>query len=189
MQHYPYIASFIAGFFAEEILVFLGFLSGHHLISFWSVLFYGILGILVLDSSVFAFGRTLIFRRLLRSRNLIRKKRKKIAWIKKVTHQNIFLSLLLTKFIYGPRMLIVAYYALGGMSYKKFLSKDILAVLLWSAIMMPLAWMAGRGILSSFNVVKHIETTLMVAALFVIVFFVLERFVISKMLKKFGLKF
>ncbi len=175
LLHYPKVMAFGAGILAEELLLFLSFLSGHNLIDFKTVLIFGFLGAMVIDSIYYFIARSSFFKKYIENRM---KSIRSIGLIKKIdkfANHNIFITLFLSKFIYGPRTIVILNFASNGMKYRKFLYNDVLAMLLWYILLPPLAWAAGHGLISSYGAVKEIEKTIGIAILFMIaIYFITE---------------
>ncbi len=186
LQGYPILSGFLAGFLAEELLVILGFLAGQDIIPFWIVFFSGLLGIFCIDSLYFLFGRIKKFHNPIAKRINSSRYSKIAGKIGKLTNNNKFFSLFLSKFIYGPRMIIIIYFAFNNMPYRKFVFYEISALLLWASLVMPLAWLAGIGVLASLDVVKRIERIFIFSIIFSIVIYIIFKSIFNKLTKKYS---
>ncbi len=184
LHHYPHVLAFVAGFLAEEILLLVGFLAGQHVVPFWTTVFWGFLGILCVDSLTYLVGKSRFFKNYVVKKVTSSKYKSVANALGDLTHHNLFLSLFFTKFIYGPRMLAIMYLSFKKMNYKKFMIYDATTVALWLLLMMPLAWLAGQGILASFSIVKQVEKGILLIALLYVGILLLERLFISKLLKR-----
>lgn len=185
LKYYPILSAFIAGLIGEELIIFLAFLSGQGIISFWIVLVYGLLAIICVDSFLFFLGRWKMLHKIAINKTRYFKYNNFMESIKKITHNNVIVSLFLTKFVYGPRMLIIIYFGYQNMKYKKFFIKDTIALFLWAAIMVPLAWVAGLGLVESFSVVKNIERVVAIAIVFIVAIYFTARYLISETARKY----
>ena len=183
----PIIVSFIAGFLAEEVLIMIGFLSGQGLIPLWTLFTFGLLGGLCIDSIHFFLGTRKCVRRT-HCRIKETKYHKLIEPILKFTHNNIFLSLFITKFIYGPRVLMAMYLAIRRMKYHQFIKYDLIALISWAIIMLPLAYLAGRGILSSFSIIGELKIVISFMIIGIILYNLGGRLILRKLKKSLSKK-
>jgi len=141
---YPFIVSFIAGAIGAATSIFLAGMSGAGLISFWKVFVFSFLGFVFAEILWFFVGRFRIFRKLSLF-SLRRGEKRVIKGLREIASKNYFASLLATKFIYGTRILSLVYLGSSGERFGKFLRVNIPAIFIWSAVLMPLGWLAGRG--------------------------------------------
>lgn len=182
LLHYPKILSFVSGILAEELLLFLAFLSGHHLIDFAEVFFFGLLGAICIDSLYYLIVKTKLFHKYIAKRVESLRSIGIIKRIDTVAHHNIFLALFLSKFIYGPRTLAIVNFASRGMSYRKLMTNDLGALAAWFVLMMPLAWAAGHGLISSYSSVKEIEKIIGIAIVFIVAIYFIAEHIIFRIL-------
>ncbi|MDO8467496.1 MAG: hypothetical protein Q7S56_00935 [Nanoarchaeota archaeon] len=179
----PFLSSFFAGFISEETLVLAAFMSGNqNLFPFWMVFVFGILGLYVFDLLWFIFSKSHIIKM-----KFIKQLPKKNKSFTKIVHsiagENIFLTLLLSKFIYGARQISMTY-ASSSISLKKFLLYDVVSLILWGAVMLSLGWFAGRGILISMNTLKGLEKGLAYGFFFILFLFIINKIISSYLSKK-----
>ena len=181
---YPKLLAFIAGFLAEEILLALSFLSGQGLISFQSLIVFGFLGALCIESIYYFIATSKFFRNKIIKKIKLNKYKKVLDKIDKLAHHNVLLTLFLSKFFYGPRTIVVMNFAYKGMPYKKLMYQDVIALLLWMCLMLPIGWAAGQGLISSYDVIREVERAVAYSILFTIFAFLLGRYIINRISKR-----
>ncbi|MBX4196895.1 VTT domain-containing protein [Candidatus Pacearchaeota archaeon] len=176
VQSHSHLVLLIASLFiGEEAMVFFAFIAGEGFLSFWQVFIYSIIGIIIADSIIFWLGSAHVVDFLKKRVNVGRYK-KAINFIHRTAGKSQILSLTLSKFVYGSRIVTIFYFS-SRTTFKKFLLSDIIAIFIWSAIMLPLAWLAGKGLSLSFHAVRHFEKVMSVILLFVVIMYVINKFV------------
>ncbi|MBX4212249.1 VTT domain-containing protein [Candidatus Pacearchaeota archaeon] len=176
VQSHSHLVSLVASIFiGEEAMLFLAFLAGEGIIPLWQVFFYSIVGIAFADSIIFWLGRAHLVDFLKRKVNVDRYK-KAINFIHKTAGKSEVLSLTLSKFVYGSRMVTIFYFSSKKHSFRRFLLSDIISLAVWSGIMVSLAWLAGKGLSISFHAVKHIEKVVTIIFLFLVVLYIINKF-------------
>ncbi|MEK7555406.1 MAG: VTT domain-containing protein [Patescibacteria group bacterium] len=82
---------------------------------------------------------------------------KKLALvINAVAGKKLFPVLLFMKFSYGTRFLILLYLSLRRVKLKDFLIFDTISTVIWLLVLIPLGWLAGKGI-NYFGLFQKIE--------------------------------
>lgn len=89
-------------------------------------------------------------------------------WLKRFSHEDSKVKkfvnrlakdeatlLLLTKFIYGTRVISVLYLSLGGLKVLRFILLNILVTIPWLLLIISIGWLAGRGFSFFGNIVRH----------------------------------
>src|SRR3989344_4599685 len=100
----PALISIIAGIFGEDYILFLMILSGTGIISFWKVVVFGFVGVLLHDTVVYLAGRYgFVDKFILRKKRKVRHKKKK-DWILGLGKGGYILPMVISKFIYGTRV-------------------------------------------------------------------------------------
>jgi len=61
------------------------------------------------------------------------------------------------------------------MAWSKFLIYNTLSLIIWSILMVPLAWLAGRGFSTLLHVATRLEKIVALAILFVLIIIFIER--------------
>ena len=116
-------------------------------VSFPTVVLWSFIGTTIKDSCVFLFGRHFI--KYLETKETIRTKIHTMgAFVNRVTHKNYFLTLLVTKFLYGMRVITIFYMGRERMAFPRFLSYNVPVTALWIVVTCTIGWFAGRGLVS-----------------------------------------
>lgn len=179
--YHPFIASFFSGFISEELLLFTAIESGRGLLPLWTVLIFGFLGMTAVDSFLFWVAKTRLIRYIADNKLISHNTRKIDKKLKKIDETHKILSLILTKFIYGTRIVTIFYHSTKKMPYKTFLAYDSIALATWSLIMIPIGWLAGRGFTKILRFARGTEKLLAIVLLVLIIFYV-ANFIVKKYL-------
>lgn len=185
-ETYPILALLILGFLGTEALLLIMFLagSGYLNLSFWTIFIVGFLIVLVLDAVYYKVGNW-DFIRNINPRKLTKKKYNLVFdYIKKSTHDNIFLILFISKFFYGFRQMAVVYFGYHNYPYRKFFKRDAPALLIYFSVMMPIAWFLGKGIGASFDNVKEVEIMIAAAIFFILIIYFAGKIILGRLFKK-----
>ena len=184
LMSHNYIISFAAGLITEELVLFLAILSGKGGIPFWAVFFFGILGALCIDIVYFILARTKFITYLRKIRLVSKSFGKMPKFVRNFGEKNKLANLIVSKFIYGTRMISIMTISIKGIKFEKFIAYDLLALIIWGVILLPLGWLAGRGITSFLHVAKNLEKFLLFALLIIIIYHLLIKVIIPRILKK-----
>ena len=93
------------------------------------------------------------------------------------------MPMVISKFIYGTRVFATLYASQQEKKFTKYFIINLLALLLWFAIMTPIGWYAGRGFTKLLDVVKGIEKLLAIIVALILIYFVIH-FISKKFMKK-----
>lgn len=178
---HPGLISFIVAMFSEELLFFLAILSGSGAFPFFVLFGFGFIGIILADCVCFLLGRTRIIQ-YLRKNHFSSKKYKSLRGTLARFSENKFVFIITSKFVYGTRAAAAIVLGAKGMNFGKFLLFDITAVIIWESVMLPIAWLSGRGIHAFFKITRGFEKFLLVALLLV----VLYHLIIKNIAKNYG---
>lgn len=161
-----YIVSFISGFLGEEAILFLTFLASQSAMHAKIVFVLAPLGLLLMDIVYFSIGRTGFFGLIKSKRQYVKQHSRIPQKIANLDKKHTFLALLITKFIFSTRIALMIYLGVKKMRYQKFAVYDGIAVYTWAAVMVPLAWLAGRGFTDGLNIVRDFSKIAGFAVLF-----------------------
>ena len=183
-EFHVYSISFLTGILNEEAVLFLIILAGQGDAPFWAVAFFGFLGMMFHDTLVFFIGTTNMMsrfgERLARSPN----NQGLITFVERIGRNNLFLMLTLARFIYGIRTPMVLYVAHKRPNLGKFTFLNTLTILIWCAVMMPIAWLAGRGFSRFLMIFGGGEKIIGVVIITLVLIYVVQRFIKNYVLKK-----
>ena len=158
----------------EEAIIFFSILAGQDIISIWEVIIVGALGILLVDHILFWLGKSKYFSKIHQWTTFKKGSRVFNKFLHKMHHEQPFLVLFLTKFIFGLRHISVLSISAKGMKLRKFFIYDVLAFALWAVIIIPLAWLAGRGFTLGLKIVARVEKLVLLAVIVIILLYLAE---------------
>lgn len=172
------ILSFIGGFMLQEIVIFLAILSGAKVIPLWIVVTFGFIGNVIHDILFFFIGKSRYLARFNKRFRISNKSKEIVRFLDKFRGKDNFFPLFLCKFIYGTRMLTIVYVSHRERLFSRFLLVDTLANILWFAIMMPIAWLAGKGFIEALHIIKGFEKIMTLIFVFSILIILINKFLI-----------
>ena len=172
-----YFISFLGGALSEEFVVFFAILSGRGVLPFWVVFVFGSLGALFINFLWFLAGGSVFGKRL---SNWLLNTEKKIevnSEINYVNKKKSLIYLIATKFVYGTRSVTAVYYGMKGMSYRRFLIYDSIAILVWASIMVSAGWLAGKGFDRILRFTKGFDRLLAIILLTLVIIYFLNKLI------------
>lgn len=170
----PFFVSFLSGVLSEELLIFVAALAGRGLLQIWIVFLFGIFGILTIDTIWFVLGKSRLIR-YLKDHKMFSDKGETMGKIHHLAKKHQIVSLFVTKFIYGTRVITIIYHSAKEMPYRKFIFYDSLSVIIWALIMVTIGWLAGRGFTQILGVARGIERILAIILVVVVVLYVTHK--------------
>lgn len=178
-----YTASFLSGLLGEEVVLFLTFMASHSLMHVKMVFVLAPLGLILMDIVYFSIGRI-----------GVKKLSQKLVFLRRyatIPHiivgfekKRPLLALIFTKFVFSTRIPLMIYMGARGMSYGVFVGYDLIALYVWAAVMIPLAWLAGRGFTTGLNLVKDFSAFIGLAIIFCIIVYFVNRIVGNYLLRE-----
>ncbi len=172
-QGYPLSISFIGSFFGgEEIILPLAYLAGQSVMPLWKVFVGCLVGTLVSDLLWFHIARARWVDRLLNTKYLSKGQRKIISILDVSTRHNLFMTMLFLKFAYGTRLITISYLSREKLDMKEFVRYNFFVIFIWISVIVPLGWLAGKGLSMVTDIYHDVEMTLSaIIMLIVIVYF------------------
>lgn len=147
VSHHQVIVVFVGMmFFGDTFLLAVSYLSGQGVLSPITILWAGFLGTLVADVGWFYIGRlanTTFSKFFDKYRHRMEHV---LGLMERLVGQRPFVYLILAKFLYGTRILIIVYVALQKMKLRTFLLFDAVGTALLHSVLILIGWLAGRGI-------------------------------------------
>ncbi|MCU0642286.1 MAG: hypothetical protein MUF61_01750 [archaeon] len=170
-----YLISFIAIMLWGDISVLaISFLSAQGYLSIWTVAIIAFAATFAADSLWYLLSTTKLMDKLPIWKPFHGTYLKLEKRIYKISRHNDLIMLLLSKFIYGTRVVTIAYLAHSKkIGYLKFIEHDMISSGLWLVFLIPIGWLAGRGFWWVYNIMDNLRLaiTLVVAAVVIIVMF------------------
>ncbi len=106
--------------------------------------------------------------------------------IEKISRHNDLIMLLLSKFVYGTRVVTIAYLAHSKkIKYTKFIEHDMISSILWLAFLVPIGWLAGRGFWWISNVLSDLRLAITFVIAVIVLFVIFEELIKKRLLGKY----
>lgn len=155
----------------EWALIPFAFLSAQGVFSVFALISLSFLGTLSSDLLWFSLGKTSFIKKIILHRYaqptvLIFSKA-----MERISRGSRLTSLILAKFIFGTRALFIMYIGESGLSIKKFIYYNMVAVLLWLVAVIPIGFVSGLGfsyLAGIFNNI-YVDIGIVLLILFIIV--------------------
>ncbi len=183
LAFYKQAAIFFGTFFlAESIVLASSFLAAQGFWSIKTVFVFSLLGTVSCDFFWYFWG--LRFLKITHQWNTCLNIYDKIAFFAdKVTRRSAFLMFLLMKFLYGTRFLMVIYLGAQKMRFLKFVVYDLIVTCIWLLVVIPIGWLAGRGMYSFFLIYKNLNYVFIALIILIIIFKLAQRLIYGKIIK------
>lgn len=124
-------------------------------------------GTLLADVTWFLFGKYLLRKSNYEER--YKEKYEKLAHtLRHVSKTRPFLALLYIKFLYGTRVLTILYVAWKKVTLQQFLIYDSLGTIIWLCVLIPIGWLAGKGVANLTPVLNTVEYVLLSIVILVV---------------------
>ena len=178
-----FLLSFFSGMIAEELVLFLAILAGKGEMPIILVFIGGVFGAILADQIYYFFGRSR-FIKYLERKHLVSKTVEVLPkFVKDFGEKNRTFGIFISKFIYGTRGVSLISLGAKKIPYKNFLFSDVIAVFCWACLMIPLAWLSGRGISIFLRITRGLEKFLFICLLFILIYFLAMRIIFVLMQK------
>lgn len=86
-----------------------------------------------------------------------------LAWLDRRAGHRPARLLLFVKFVYGTRILSIAYLASRDVRAREFVLFDAVGTAVWLAVIVPVGWFVGRGVAGAASGLATVERTIAVA--------------------------
>jgi len=181
---HQYFVPFISGIMAEEVLIITTLLSGKGTIPIYAIFIFGFLGIVISDIFWFSIIKLKPLMRFSKKVGKIREKALKKTKIHDIPPPTSLLSYILSKFTFGLRSWAIFYCSVHGMTLKRFIRNTSIATAIWLIVMIPLARIAGKSILTYFQVSESLGKIILLVVLFIIIWTLITKVIFSKIHKR-----
>lgn len=143
---HPYLLPFIGSIVGGEGVVFIvSALAAQGALPFFAVLFMSYLGTLLSDAVWFLFGKRGVHH--IASKPSVQTRLERVAtFARRVTGNRYLLTLIITKFLYGTRIITIVYMAREGVPFARFCAYNSVATGIWVTVVCTTGWLTGRGI-------------------------------------------
>lgn len=178
------IISFLGGFITgESIILTLAFLSANDFISLWYVLVFCTLGMYLSDFIPFLFGRFKFVKNLMRKEKFARHIEKVEDILLRFTRNNLFLTLLYTKVVYGASIPALIYLGSKKTLKSKFAINNLLVELIFVPIVVSIGWLSGKGFNSAVTIFEDIKIGIFLLVVLIIVLYIIRKWANQKLIK------
>lgn len=172
---YSYLVVLVSAILGgEELIIFFSILAGHGLLSIWKVALVGFLGILASDIFWFLLARSSVASKLkdkVKGHFLYKHTN---AVVERFSHKHDYVYLVLTKFLYGLRIVSIVKVSRRGGTFSKFILNDSLAILSWAVIMLSIGWGVGKLFFTTINLFDSIHKILILAVCIIVALYLVE---------------
>lgn len=156
----PLLGAFFGG---EETILVISMLTATGALSFTEVVAFSFLGTMLSDVCWFQFGRYAM-ERLERRPNMKNKFMMVADFIRRVARGKTFVALLITKFLYGTRIIMIFYLGKIDLSLRKFLLYNSIVTGIWSVVICTLGYFAGKGLLELLDAYHNLAYSVSIVA-------------------------
>lgn len=181
----PELVSFLGALLGgEETILVVSFFAGQGIFSVKTVLIFSYIGTMVSDWIWFYIGYK-GFGKKMESRSGFQKNLRRVERvIEKITKDNHFMTLLLTKFLYGTRIITIIYLSREKLKFWEYTKLNSIVSLFWLVIIVPMGALAGRGSYNFINIFKDTQKTLLLILIAVIILYIIRLLINKLILKK-----
>lgn len=183
INHY-FLVSIVAGFLGEEAVLFLTFLQSVSGIRLEVILLFAPIGLILIDLIYYLLGRIKFLKKITDEIKNIEMQKGVLPRIIRFSNRRPLFAMIITKFIYGTRSGLIVYLSSQGMSFRRFMVYNIVAIELWAFTTIPVAWLFGKWWGSAgLDVLENFFLVVALALGFVVALDTLIRFVYNKLRK------
>ena len=149
ITNYPilqYLVIFLGAAFGGEVaMIALSFLAAQKIFPFWPFFILSFVGVISSDTLWFFMGRTKIAEKIFSHRYANDTVFLITEAIRKISRGNHLLALIFTKFLIGTRVVLIFYISRTKMVFENFFYYDLVAILVWLAVLIPIGFLSGLG--------------------------------------------
>jgi membrane protein DedA with SNARE-associated domain len=153
----PLFGAIVGG---EGIIIFFSTLAAAGVLPFWVVVSGSYAGTMLADSFWFWFGGH--FFNWLKSKERISKSLATVTrFSDTIMRGRYFYTLVITKFLYGARILTISYFSHKGLPFWRFTLYNVFATGFLTLIVCNIGWWIGRGIVQE-NTLKNLRLAVLI---------------------------
>lgn len=178
------LISFLGGFITgETVIMSLAFISATGVLPIWHVLIFSTIGLFLSDFIPFTIGRHRWFVKFLWEKKAEHRGKNIEKILHKYTRNNLFLILLITKFIYGASIPALLYLGSKKISYQKFSWTNLFVEIIFVPVIVLVGWTAGRGFSLATNIFVDMRIAMLLLIIFVVLFIFARKWINQKLIK------
>ena len=168
LQTYHFPIVFLGGvFFGETVIVPAAFLAGEGLLSVTLVSIAAYLGTIISDMAWFYVGPPL-FAYAHRFQKISEKSEVVLARIQDIYADRPMRALVVSKFVFGTRILTIIYLSTKKISVFRFLSVNLVSTFLWLVAVVAIGFLAGKSIVNLLPFLSDVKYILLILVILVI---------------------
>jgi membrane protein DedA with SNARE-associated domain len=167
----------------EIILLFVNF-TGQGFLSLSKVLLLGLGSALIVDIFLFYLARNLFHQKISKWKKVVRVSKEVRTFVHRIHTHNLLLVLTVRRFLIGTRHATTLYLGTKKMSWSKFMIYNTFSLLIWAAVLVPIAWFTGRGFAQLLHAATRLERLVSLAVLFIIIVILIERLISKKLVNE-----
>lgn len=184
LDKYGIIISFLAGFITgESIIIPLAFLSANDALPLWYIVIFSTLGMYLSDFIPFSIGKIKYFRDIWEKESTSKKAKIMEEKLQKYTKNNIFLTILYTKFIYGLSIPALIYLGSKKTKYSKFAFYNMLVEILFVPLLISIGWLSGKGFKSAKIIFRDVRIAIFLIIILAIVWILFRKWWSNRLTK------
>ncbi len=181
LSTYGWIITYCASvLWGDATILTLAFISAQGTFPIWIVFVFGFLGTLTGDCLWFLLTKLNFWKKVKRWNKFYDKYKKIDERIQRLGKRSDLTVLIITKFLYGTRILTIIYVGLKKISFRKFLLYDGIATVFWIIAMAGIGYATGKGFQIILNVFKNVQLALALLIVIIIIFIVLDKWINKK---------
>src|SRR3989344_6112655 len=169
--------------FSETIIIPGSFIAGQGIWAVDSVFWIAYLGTVISDMAWFFVGPS-IFRFAHRFERITKRSEAVMKRLDTLYAGRPFRVLLMSKFIYGTRILTIIYLSLEKISAVKFLVSNLLGTFVWLSAVVAVGWLAGRSIINLMPMLSDVKYAILIIVILVVGFEFIPKWLQKKKVEK-----
>lgn len=175
----PMAGTIIGG---EASIIFFSTLSAAGVMPFWFVVGGSYAGTMLADSFWFWFGGH--FFNWLNKKPKIKKTLENVSvFSDTIMRGRYFRALLITKFLYGARILTISYFSHRGLPFWRFTLYNIVATGVLTLVVCNLGWWIGQGIVKD-DTLENLRLAILIIVIVIILLHFLRSYIYKKIFNK-----
>lgn len=179
------IISFLVGFITgETAIITLALVSSTGMLPLWYMLVFSTIGMFLSDFIPFMIGRHEWFVNFLWEKKVEHRGKSIEKVLHKYVNHNLFLILMITKFIYGASIPALLYLGSKKTSLTKFSMANFLVEIIFVPLVVLLGWYAGKGFTHAANLFADMRIAVFILILLVVLFVLGRRWIYIKIIKQ-----
>lgn len=180
---YGFLISFLGGLIGgESVMISLSFFWATGYLKLFDILIFALLGAILCDIIIFYIGGTKYISRIIISKKVSFIYIKIDKFIEETIHRNVFLLLLITRFIYLASPVAIAYLGTKKIKFRVFIISDLIVTLIWIVPMMAIGYSLGKGFSFAYSFFQNIYISLSLLIIIIILLTIFRKWITKKLI-------